>query len=186
MDNGKMDYFGGDMAFSMAGAKTLDEEVKEQAIKSFNEANKKQEEAIKADIDKKLEKGKEIIAKAQSMEIMPNGSYLLVRPYAENPFQAITQTDSGIIIPTFDGTFQNPDTGEEDKMYNISMQADVLEVGPLVKYVRPGDVVYYREACQVPVPFFQQNLHVVAENQIHVIINENIKKRFEEIKNGEQ
>jgi len=117
---------------------------------------------------------------------MPNGSYLLVRPYAENPFQAITQTDSGIIIPTYDGAFKNPDTGEEDKMYNISMQADVLEVGPLVKYVRPGDVVYYREACQVPVPFFKQNLHVVAENQVHVIINENIKKRFEEIKNGEQ
>jgi len=41
MDNGKMNYFGGDMAFSMANAKTLDEAVKEQAIKSFNEANKK-------------------------------------------------------------------------------------------------------------------------------------------------
>ena len=114
------------------------------------------------------------------MEIVPMNNYLLVRPYSENPFEAMKE-EGGIIIPVYDGSFKNPDSGEEDTLYNISKQADVIEVGPMVKYIKPGDVVYYREACQVPVPFFGQGLHVVAENQIHVVINAGVKERFDNI-----
>ena len=72
------------------------------------------------------------------------------------------------------------------KEYNLSTQADVIEVGPMVKYVKPGDVVYYREACQVPVPFFGQGLYVVSEHQIHVVINAGVKERFEKINKEEK
>ena len=134
-------------------------------------------DAVKAEIDRKLEKGKEVTERAKDMEIVPMNNYILVRPYSENPFEAMRE-ENGIIIPVYDGSFKNPDTGEDDKEYNISKQADVIEVGPMVKYVQPGDVVYYREACQVPVPFFGQGLYVVAENQIHVVINTKVKERF--------
>lgn len=177
MDNGKMNFFGGETAVAMSGAQTIDEAIKKQAIESFNKETKKMKDAVKAEIDRKLEKGKEVTERAKDMEIVPMNNYILVRPYSENPFEAMRE-ENGIIIPVYDGSFKNPDTGEDDKEYNISKQADVIEVGPMVKYVQPGDVVYYREACQVPVPFFGQGLYVVAENQIHVVINTKVKERF--------
>ena len=183
MENGKMNFFGGDTAVSFANAQTLDEATKKQAVESFNKEVNKKTEAVKAEIDRKLAKGKEVAEKAKDMEIIPANSYILVRPYAENPFEAMRE-ENGIIIPVYDGSFKNPDTGEDDKEYNLSTQADVIEVGPMVKYVRPGDVVYYREACQVPVPFFGQGLYVVSEHQIHVVINAGVKERFEKINNG--
>lgn len=183
MDNGKMNFFGGDTAISLAGAQTLDEATKKQAIESYNKAVDKQKEAVKAEIERKLEKGKEVTENAKDMEIVPMNSYILVRPYAENPFEAMKE-ENGIIIPVYDGSFKNPDTGEDDHEYNLSKQAEVVEVGPLVKYIQPGDVVYYREACQVPVPFFGQGLYVVSEHQIHVVINAHVKERFEKINNG--
>lgn len=185
MDNGKMNFFGGDTAVSFAEAQTLDEATRKQAIESFNKENEKVKKTVQENIDRKLEKGKQVIENAKNMEIIPMNSYILVRPYDENPFEAMRE-EGGIIIPVYDGAFKNPDTGEEDREYNLSKQADVIEVGPMVKYVKPGDVVYYREACQVPVPFFNQGLYVVSEHQIHVVINEGVKKRFEEINNGER
>lgn len=185
MENGKMNFFGGDTAVSFANAQTLDEATKKQAIESFNKAHADRENAVKAEIERKLEKGKEVAEKAQDMEIIPMNSYILVRPYSENPFEAMRE-ENGIIIPVYDGSFKNPDTGEEDKEYNLSKQADVIEVGPMVKYIRPGDVVYYREACQVPVPFFGQGLYVVSEHQIHVVINAGVKERFEEINKNDK
>jgi hypothetical protein len=52
----------------------------------------------------------------------------------------------------------------------------------MCKFVKEGDVVYYRRVSGVPIPFFRQGLEVVAEQQIQVVINENLKKRFAESK----
>jgi hypothetical protein len=105
-----------------------------------------------------------------------------VKPYAKNPFEKVEVTKSGLVIPTYDGKFKNPDTGEEDQEVNLSVQAQVIEASPACKYVKEGDVVYYRRVSAVPIPFFNQGLEVVAENSIQVVINSDLKKRFETLK----
>lgn len=177
MSNGKMNYFGGDLAVSMAGAKSMEDALKERAVESYNEEYQKTEDQIKANIERELKAGREVTEKMNSMEIVPLNNYVLVRPYAKNPFEKLEEV-GGIIVPVADGSFVNPDTGEKDTEYNCSVQADVIEVGPACKYVKEGDVVYYRRACGVPIPFFRQGFEVVAEPQIHVVINEGIKARF--------
>ena len=118
MDNGKMNFFGGDTSVSFANAQTLDEATKKQAIESYNKAVEKQKDAVKAEIERKLEKGKEVTERAKDMEIIPMNSYILVRPYAENPFEAMKE-ENGIIIPVYDGSFKNQDSGEDDKEYHL-------------------------------------------------------------------
>ena len=172
-----MNYFGGDLAVSMAGAKTLDEATREQAIQKYNEEFDKKADQVKANIERELQVGREIQEKMDTMEIVPLNNYVLVRPYKENPFEKLEEV-GGIIITKETGAFKNPDTGEEDTEYNCSVQADVIEVGPMCKYLKEGDVVYYRRSCGVPIPFFRQGFEVVAEPQIHVVINEGIKARF--------
>jgi co-chaperonin GroES (HSP10) len=181
-DNGKMNYFGGDTAISMANAKPLEESLKDAAIEAYNKNVDSYKKALDEKTARELEEAQRVTEKMESMEIVPVNSYVLVRPYEKNPFEKIEVTNSGIVIPTYDGSFKNPDSGEQDTEYNLSVQADVIEVGPDCKYVKEGDVVYYRRACGVPIPFFRQGFEVVAEQQIHVVINEGIKARFAKLK----
>ena len=60
-------------------------------------------------------------------------------------------------------------------------EATVIEVAPDCKFVKEGDIIYYRRVSAVPIPFFRQGFEVVSENSIQVVINEGLKKRF----NGE-
>ena len=182
-ESGKMNYFGGESAVGFAGAKTLDDATREKAVEIFNESFDKKKTAVQENIDRELAEAKRMTEKMDSMEIVPLGTYVLVRPYAKNPFEKIVE-EGGIIITTPDGSFKNPDTGEQDTEYNLSVQADVIEVGPACKYVKEGDIVYYRRACGVPIPFFRQGFEVVAEQQIHVVINEGIKERFNKLNNN--
>lgn len=173
-----MNYVGGETTMNLG--KELDDQ---QAIKAFNQAVNDKRDIVKEEIDRKLQKGKEMLENSQNLEIVPTNSFVLVQPFAENPFEAMKE-ENGIIIPVYDGKFQNPDTGEEDQEYNLSRQAEVIEVGPNVTYIKPGDVIYYNRHCGVPIPFFGQGIEVVNESQIHVVINEGVKARFEKIKNG--
>lgn len=176
--NGKMDLmFGGD-TFSFANAKGLDEITKEAAVEMHNKAIDRYTESLNNKIKDDLKRAEEITEKMTNMEIMPSGMYILCKPYAKNPYQKIEVTDSGLIIPEYTGKFKNPDSGEEDTEEQLTVVATVLEVGPLVKYVKSGDDIYYRKHQGVPVPFFRQGLEVVAETQIQVIINSGLKERF--------
>ena len=184
-ESGKMNYFGGESAVGFAGAKSLDDATREKAIEVFNENFDKKKTIVQEQIDRELEEAKRMTEKMDSMEIVPLSTYVLVRPYANNPFEKLVE-EGGILIAKPNGEFDNPDTGEKDTEYNLSVQADVIEVGPACKYVKEGDIVYYRRACGVPIPFFRQGFEVVAEQQIHVVINEGIKERFAKLKeNGE-
>lgn len=184
-DNGKMSLTGGLDAWSMSHAQTLTDMEREAAVKMHNEAIDAKTKAMNAKVKDELEKAKEITEKMSEMEIMPNGSYVLVRPYVKNPYQKIEVTESGLVIPMYDGSFKNPDTGEDDTKENFSRQGTVIEVGPLVKWIKEGDDVYYRLASAVPIPFFKQGLEVVNENSIQCVINTGVKKRWQEIKDGE-
>lgn len=181
-NNGKMSFVGGADAWSMNNAKTLTDLEREAAIKMHNDAIDLKTEALNAKIKDDLEKAKEVTEKMQTMEIMPCGNYVLVRPYNKNPYEKIEITDSGLIIPEVDGTFKNPDTGEEDMRENFSCQGTVLEVGPLVKWIQEGDDIFYRRAQAVPVPFFRQGFEVVPETCIQCVINEGVKARWASLK----
>ena len=178
--NGKNNLVGNGYVFVMTP--TVAELAKQRAVEDFN--NKVEEE--KANWDARLkeqeEHAREMTEKMTDMQIMPIGTYVLVQPYKKNPFQKMTVTSTGLIIPEYTGTFKNPDSGEEDQEENLSVQAVVLEVSPLCKFVKEGDVVYYRRACGVPIPFFNQGLEVVAEQQIQVVVNQGLRERFSEIK----
>lgn len=177
-DNGKMDMmFGGD-SYSFANAKGLDELTKEVAVEMHNKAIDAYTEGLERRLKDDLKRADEITEKMKSMEIMPSGMYILCKPYAKNPYQKIEVTTGGIIVPEYTGAFKNPDTGEEDTEEQLTVVANVLEVGPLVKYVKSGDDIYYRKHQGVPVPFFRQGLEVVAETQVQVIINSGLKERF--------
>jgi len=175
MENGKMIFGGGDLSVGMTSK--IDDEVKNNAAKAFNDAFEQKKQEMDSKIKSDIETAKEITEKMNSMEIVPLGSYVLVRPYLKNPFEKLDMID-GILIPEHTATVKNPNSGEMEEEYNFSVQADVIEVGPACKYVKEGDIVYYRRASGVPIPFFRQGFEVVNENQIHVVINENLKQRF--------
>lgn len=183
MENGKMIFGGGDLTVGMNNATELNDALKEQAVKAFNDAFDLKKEEMDSKIKSEMETAQEITEKMNSMEIVPLGSYVLVNPFKTNPFEKIEIND-GIIIPQHNALYQNPDSGEMEEEYNFSVQAEVIEVGPACKYVKEGDVVYYRRAQGIPIPFFRQGLEVVSENQIHVVINEGIKERFKNLNNG--
>lgn len=178
MENGKMIFGGGDLSVAMP--QTIDEQIKNEAAKAFNEAFDLKKQEMDSQIRTELETAKEITDKMDSMEIVPLGSYVLVRPYQKNPFEKLEIVD-GIIIPEHNPMVKNPNSGEMEEEVNFSVQADVIEVGPACKYVQEGDIVYYRRAQGVPIPFFRQGFEVVNENQIHVVINAGIKERFEKL-----
>lgn len=183
--NGKMNLVGGMDAWSMNHAQTLTEMEREAAVKMHNDAIDAKTQALNERVKTELEKAKEITDKVQSMEIMPCGNYIMVKPYAKNPYEKIEITDSGLVIPEFDGKFMNPDTGEEDIKENFACQGTVIAVGPLVKWIAEGDDVFYRRAQAVPVPFFKQGFEVVPETCVQAVINEGISARWDNIKRGD-
>lgn len=157
--------------------------VKTEAKLKFNDAVAEKTDEWNQKIKAQVEHARQIDKKMEDMQIMPINSYVLVQPYSKNPFQKLEVTESGLIIPEYTGVFKNPDSGEEDQEENLSVQAIVVETSPLNKFVKPGDVVYYRRSCGVPIPFFKQNLEVVAEQQIQVVINSGLVERFTKINN---
>lgn len=177
-NNGKMDLMFGGKAVSFANGKDLDELKKEQAIEMHNKAVDSYTKALEANIKTELEKAKEVTEKMSTMEIMPINFYVLVKPYAKNPYQKIEVTNSGLVIPEYTGKFKNPDSGEDDEEENLSVVANVIAVSPLCKFIKEGDDIYYRRVSGVPVPFFRQGLEVVPEQAIQAVINEGLTERF--------
>lgn len=181
LENGKMDLIGNGNAVSMH-VNTIDDETREVAARKYNEAVSAAEKAMKEKYDREIQRSEEIVEKMKSMEIMPQGMYILCRPYLTNPYQKV-EVKGNIVVPIYDGTFVNPDSGKLDKEEQLSVVANVIEVGPLCKWVKPGDDIYYRKSQGIPVPFFRQGFEVVAETQVQVIINEGLKARFEQVNN---
>lgn len=182
LGNGKNYLMGNGDVFIMSP--TVNEMAEKEAKIKFNQ----QIEEAKADWDIKINEqekhAKEMDEKMKDLQIVPINNYVLVQPYAKNPFQKMKVTESGLIIPEYTGVFKNPDSGMEDQEENLSVQALVIETSPLCKFVKEGDIIYYRRACGVPIPFFGQGFEVVAEQQIQVVVNSGLKDRYDkEFKN---
>lgn len=168
--------------------KTLDEAagkfyIGKNTIKADNEAlslEKLREQAEAEKLNKLLleaeqAKQEEIDRKLATTELVPNGNKVILQKYPRNPYRKIME---GSIIVDYDGTFKNPDTGEEDKLKELVSCAKVIEVGPECKWLAPGDDVYFDMRTVYPLPFMSMGYLLITEPQVFCIVNEGLKARF--------
>ena len=105
-----------------------------------------------------IEKAKqdEIDAKIEKLELIPMRANVLILPYPSNPYRKILDKETGIYFAE-NKYYKNPDTGEMEESDNVMEVATVMAVGPDVKYIKEGDVIYYRRVQKVPIPFFRSS-----------------------------
>ena len=119
-------------------------------------------------------------------DIKPMFNRVIIKPFKQNPFQRL-EVKNGLIVDAGGYTphiEMNPVSGKYEEQKEFIITGVVIEVGPEVKYLQEGDVVYYRVDTAVPVPFFKQGLVSLAESQIIAAVNEGLDKRFENVASG--
>ena len=180
------ELLGTDSNFTSVNMKenSLDSLIKKEKARKFNSEVEKYNEKLEQnnkDFEESQDKIEYDISKA---EIKPMFSRILVQPFKVNPFQKI-KVENGLIIDTggyTPHTQLNEQTGRYEEQKQFIVTGCVVEVGPEVKYLKEGDVIFYRVDTAVPVPFFKQGFISLAENQIIAVVNEGLQDRFNNIK----
>lgn len=163
---------------------SLDSLIKKEKAHKFNSEVEKYNEKLEQnnkDFKESQDKVEYDISKA---EIKPMFSRILVQPFKVNPFQKM-KVENGLIIDTggyTPHTQLNEQTGRYEEQKQFIVTGCVIEVGPEVKYLKEGDVIFYRIDTAVPVPFFKQGFISLAESQIIAVVNEGLQDRFNNIK----
>ena len=177
---------GTDSNFTLVNMKenSLDSLIKKEKTRKFNSEVEKYNEKLEQnnkDFKESQDKVEYDISKA---EIKPMFSRILVQPFKVNPFQKM-KVENGLIVYTGGYTPHiqlNEQTGKYEEQNQFIVTGCVIEVGPDVKYLKEGDVVFYRVDTAVPVPFFKQGFVSLAESQIIAVVNEGLQDRFDNIK----
>ena len=180
------ELLGTDSNFTSVNMKenSLDSLIKKEKARKFNSEVEKYNEKLEQnnkDFEESRDKVEYDISKA---EIKPMFSRILVQPFKVNPFQKI-KVKNGLIIDTggyTPHTQLNEQTGRYEEQKQFIVTGCVVEVGPEVKYLKEGDVIFYRVDTAVPVPFFKQGFVSLAESQIIAVVNEGLQDRFNNIK----
>jgi hypothetical protein len=110
-------------------------------------------------------------------EIMPLGFKIMILPYERNPY--ISHINKAGLL-TDGGSYINPETGEREEVREIIGCAQVLEVGPDVKNIKPGDEVIYFKERSKPLPFMDKGFYLIDEVSALAVINnsEILKERW--------
>lgn len=180
------ELLGADSNFTSVNMKenSLDSLIKKEKARKFNSEVEKYNEKLEQnnkDFKESQDKVEYDISKA---EIKPMFSRILVQPFKVNPFQKM-KVENGLIIDTggyTPHTQLNEQTGRYEEQKQFIVTGCVVEVGPEVKYLKEGDVIFYRVDTAVPVPFFKQGFVSLAESQIIAVVNEGLQDRFNNIK----
>lgn len=180
------ELLGTDSNFTLVNMKenSLDSLIKKEKARKFNSEVEKYNEKLEQnnkDFEESKDKVEYDISKA---EIKPMFSRILVQPFKVNPFQKM-KVENGLIIDTggyTPHTQLNEQTGRYEEQKQFIVTGCVVEVGPEVKYLKEGDVIFYRVDTAVPVPFFKQGFVSLAESQIIAVVNEGLQDRFNNIK----
>ena len=180
------ELLGTDSNFTSVNMKenSLDSLIKKEKARKFNSEVEKYNEKLEQnnkDFEESQDKIEYDISKA---EIKPMFSRILIQPFKVNPFQKM-KIENGLIIDTggyTPHTQLNEQTGRYEEQKQFIVTGCVIEVGPEVKYLKEGDVIFYRVDTAVPVPFFKQGFISLAENQIIAVVNEGLQDRFNNIK----
>lgn len=164
---------------------TAEDVINKRKTEKFNDmvdAYTEKFEKRSADLQEFAEKINENV---NNIEIMPLGSYVLVKQFEENPFQRIVRdSKSGIIIDTggLAPQYKNTDNGEIEEEEQFIKVGVVQEVGPECRYLQPGDAVFYSKPSAIPVPFYKQKLIQVNETRVLAVVNDSLTERFNKIK----
>lgn len=180
------ELLGTDSNFTSVNMKenSLDSLIKKEKARKFNSEVEKYNEKLEQnnkDFEESQDKVEYDISKA---EIKPMFSRILVQPFKVNPFQKM-KVENGLIIDTggyTPHTQLNEQTGRYEEQKQFIITGCVVEVGPEVKYLKEGDVIFYRVDTAVSVPFFKQGFVSLAESQIIAVVNEGLQDRFNNIK----
>lgn len=173
-----------DTGVLVSDAESIDSIIERERANKFND----QVENFNAQLEKNNKEFKEgqdqIEYDINKAEIKPMFSRIIVKPFKQNPFQKMI-TKGNLIVDA--GGFTphqelNPVTGKYEEQQQFIVTGYVIEVGPEVKYLQEGDVIYYRRDTVVPVPFFKQDFVSLAENQVIAVVNESLSERFNNIK----
>lgn len=151
--------------------------IEDQARKARED--KEAEEAAKALLEAEKAKQEEINSKLETLELMPMGNRVIIMPYPVNPYRQIIK---GNVLTSLDGLFKNPDSGEWDTAKQGIVCGKVIEVGPDCKYTVAGDDIYYDARTVSPIPFMGLGYLTVNELNILVVLNENLKARYNDNK----
>lgn len=166
------------------GERSIDNMIQREKANKFNNEVEK--------YNAQLEENQKTFEEAQSQvaydinraEIKPMFARLIIKPFKVNPFQKM-EVKGSIIVDAGGYTPHaelNPMTGKYEEQKQFIITGYVVEVGPEVKYLQEGDVVYYRVDTAVPVPFLKQGLVSINENQVIAVVNERLTERFNSIK----
>lgn len=171
------------LVFNMS-ENTVDNLIQKEKASKFNsevEQYNEQLEKNNKDFEESKDKVNYDIEKA---EIKPMFNRVLVQQFKVNPFQKM-EVKGGIIVDT--GGYNphtqfNQQSGKYEEQDQFIVTGCVIEVGPETKYLKEGDVIYFRKDTAVPVPFFKQGFVSLGESQIIAVVNEGLQDRFNKIK----
>lgn len=160
---------------------SIEQLVEKENARKFNNQVAAYEEKMEQH-NKELEEIQESID-ITNVEIKPMFSRVLVKPFKLNPFQKMKVegnliVDAGGYTPHIQLNQQN---GRYEEQEQFIITGCIIEVGPETKYLKEGDVIYYRKDTAVPVPFLKEGLVSLGESQVIAVVNEGLEKRF---KNG--
>lgn len=132
------------------------------------------------------EYAKQLSEDINGLEIMPMGSYALIKPFEQNPFQQIKVSKGGIITDLGGQpiTYKSNETGEYEEEQQYIKVGTVIETGYKCEYLKEGDIVFYTIASECMVPFFKQGFVVVSEQRIIAVVNEKLTERRNNLRDG--
>lgn len=169
--------------FSM-NERDINKMIETERKNKFNDELEKYMDEMK-EYDKAMKQLQDNVGKDPTkLEIKPLHEQLIIKPFEHNPFQKI-EIQNGIITDT--GGFKinadiNPITGKVEEQEQVILTGCVIEIGPEVKYVQPGDIVYYHRRNRIPIPFFKQGFYNLEERYVLAVVNEGLSERFNNIK----
>ena len=161
----------------------IDTLIKKEKANKFNSQVDAYKEALEENNKKTEQAQNEVQYNIEKAELKPMFSRIIVKPLAHNPFQKV-QMQGSLIVDAGGYTPHaelNPISGQYEEQKEFIVTGCVVEVGPETKYLKEGDVVYYRRDTVVPVPFFKQGLVSLAENQVIAVVAESLSERFNNV-----
>lgn len=128
---------------------------------------------------------KELSKDINGLEILPMGSYALIKPFESNPFQRV-KVESGIItdLGGYTPTYKSHEDGQIHEEEQFIHVGTVIDTGWKCEFLKAGDVVFYTTASEAMVPFFKQGFVVVAESRIMAVVNEKLTERKNRLIHG--
>lgn len=163
---------------------SIEKLAEKEKTRKFNNELEQMQEKLEEKNNTLMEEQDKIGYDINKAAIKPMFSRVLIKPFKVNPFQKM-KVEGGIIVdaggynPNVD---YDPIKGKYQEMDQFIQTGCVIEIGPEVKYLKEGDVVYFRKDTILPVPFLNSGLYTINENQVIAAVNEGLEERFNSVK----